>query len=61
MGGAIPVCGGNVAAVVPCTPPWRNRCTLLPPGAASPPSSEVRVETPARRRPPSGYNRDYIP
>ncbi|KRZ52405.1 hypothetical protein T02_8563 [Trichinella nativa] len=32
-----------------------------PPGAASPPSSEIRVETPARRRPPPGYLRDYIP
>ncbi|KRY45603.1 hypothetical protein T03_14742 [Trichinella britovi] len=32
-----------------------------PPGAASLPSSEVRVETPARRRPPPGYLRDYIP
>ncbi|KRZ83332.1 hypothetical protein T08_9823 [Trichinella sp. T8] len=29
MGGAIPGCGGNWAADVPCTAPWRKRGTLL--------------------------------
>ncbi|KRY09713.1 hypothetical protein T12_14276 [Trichinella patagoniensis] len=32
-----------------------------PPGDASPPSSEMRVGRPARRRRPPGYLRDYIP
>ncbi|KRZ49534.1 hypothetical protein T02_3546 [Trichinella nativa] len=31
------------------------------PHAASPPSSEMRVGRPARRRQPRGYLRDYIP
>ncbi|KRY34929.1 hypothetical protein T03_10876 [Trichinella britovi] len=29
MGGAIPGCGGNWAADVPCTAPWRKRRTLV--------------------------------